>query len=369
MTAPDSPAVGAKQFKCVQCGARLEFAPGTDALACPYCGKQNELPKPTERVRELELDATLRAAHDGSESHEILTVRCKECGGESTLPPDVTSAPCPFCGSSLVTTAESRKAIKPGAVLPFHVTRDQAQDLFRTWIAGLWFAPNDVKRYAQLDGSLNGVYVPYWTYDARTTTDYVGQRGDAYYVTETYTEVVNGKEETRTREVRHIRWTPASGTVEDAFDDLLVRATTALPTKYLDALEPWDLQHLVPYRDEYLAGFRTDSYQIDLAHGFEAARRMMEPTIERSCRADIGGDEQRVEETRTDYHDLTFKHLLFPVWISAFRYRGKIYRLLVNARTGEVQGERPWSFAKIALAVLAVPVIIGLIALISSLAK
>jgi hypothetical protein len=188
-------------------------------------------------------------------------------------------------------------------------------------------------------------------------------------VTETYTEVVNGKEETRTREVRHIRWTPASGTVEDAFDDLLVRATTALPTKYLDALEPWDLQHLVPYRDEYLAGFRTDSYQIDLAHGFEAARRMMEPTIERSCRADIGGDEQRVEETRTDYHDLTFKHLLFPVWISAFRYRGKIYRLLVNARTGEVQGERPWSFAKIALAVLAVPVIIGLIALISSLAK
>jgi len=96
---------------------------------------------------------------------------------------------------------------------------------------------------------------------------------------------------------------------------------------------------------------------------------MMEPTIERSCRADIGGDEQRVEETRVEYHDLTFKHLLFPVWISAFRYRGKIYRLLVNARTGEVQGERPWSFAKIALAVLAVPAIIGLIALIGSLAK
>jgi hypothetical protein len=96
---------------------------------------------------------------------------------------------------------------------------------------------------------------------------------------------------------------------------------------------------------------------------------MMEPTIEQSCRSDIGGDEQRIDDMRTRYHEVTFKHLLFPVWISAFRYRGKIYRLLVNARTGEVQGERPWSAAKIALAVLAVPAIIGLIALISSLAK
>jgi DNA-directed RNA polymerase subunit RPC12/RpoP len=367
MTEP-SP-VGAKQFKCVQCGARLEFAPGTDSLACPYCGQHNELPKSTERVRELDLDAALSAARDDATTHEILTVKCKECGGESTLPPDVTSAPCPFCGSSLVTTAESKKAIKPGAVLPFHVTKDQAQDLFQRWIAGLWFAPSDVKRYAQLDHALCGVYVPYWTYDARTTTDYAGERGDAYYVTETYTETVDGREVERTREVRRIRWTPVRGRVEDEFDDLLVRATTALPTKYLDALEPWDLEHLVPYQDEYLAGFRTDSYQIDLAAGFETARQMMEPTIVKSCEVDIGGDEQRIHDKRTDYHDLTFKHVIFPVWISAFRWRGDVYRLLVNARTGEVQGERPWSVAKIALAVLVVPLIIAVIALIASHAK
>jgi len=365
----DSAAVGATQFKCVQCGARLEFAPGADALLCPYCGMKNEIAKTTERVRELDLDAALSAAHDAAERVEILTVKCRECGGESTLPPDVTSAPCPFCGSSLVTTAESKKAIKPGAVLPFHVTKDQAQDLFQKWIAGLWFAPGDAKRHARLEGSLCGVYVPYWTYDARTTTDYVGERGDAYYETETYTTEENGRTVVRTREVRKIRWSPARGTVEDAFDDLLVRATTALPTKYLDRLEPWDLQHLVPYRDDYLAGFRTDSYQVDLAHGFGFAQRMMEPTIDRSCRRDIGGDEQRVERKSTNYHDLTFKHVLFPVWISAFRWRGKIYRVLVNARTGEVQGERPWSFTKILLALLAIPALIGLIALLRTLGR
>lgn len=359
------PAVGARQFKCKQCGARLEFAPGTDALACPYCGAMNEIPKTAEHVLELDFESALAKAQDAAATHEILTVKCKECGAESTLPPDVTSAPCAFCGSGLVTTAASRKAIKPNAVLPFKVTRDAARTSFLQWIAGLWFAPSELKRLAQMEASLSGVYVPYWTYDAETTTDYVGERGDAYYTAETYTETVNGRTETRTREVRHIRWTPASGTVEDSFDDLLVRATSALPTKYLDALEPWDLEHLVPYRDEYLSGFRTDSYQVDLAQGFEFARTVIDSTIDRSCRADIGGDEQRVESKETEYREITFKHVLFPVWISAYRYRGRIYRLLVNARTGEVQGERPWSAAKIVGLVLAIVAAIATIALLA----
>ncbi|MBV9774716.1 MAG: hypothetical protein JO040_12240, partial [Gemmatimonadetes bacterium] len=78
---------------------------------------------------------------------------------------------------------------------------------------------------------------------------------------------------------------------------------------------------------------------------------------------DIGGDEQRIHSTDTRYDDVTFKHILLPVWISAYRYREKVYRRLVNARTGEVQGERPWSWIKIALLVLFVAalVIVGVV--------
>jgi len=68
-----------------------------------------------------------------------------------------------------------------------------------------------------------------------------------------------------------------------------------------------------------------------------------------------------VHSKETEYRDLRFKHVLFPVWISAYRYRGRIFRLLVNARTGEVQGERPWSAAKIALLVVGVIAVIGIV--------
>ena len=360
-----APAAGAHQFKCKQCGARLEFAPGTEAMACPYCAAKNEIAKSPEHVEELDFETALARAADAADTHEVLTVKCKECAAESTLPENVTSAPCPFCGSSLVTTAQSRKAVKPGAILPFKVTRDAGGASFRTWIAKLWFAPGDVKRLAELESSLSGVYVPYWTYDARTVTSYSGERGEAYYTTETYMTTVNGKPEMRTRQVRHVRWYPAHGTVRNSFDDLLVRATNSLPTKYLDDLEPWDLEQLEPYRDEYLAGFRTDSYQLDLADGFGKAREMMEPEILSTIRSDIGGDEQRIHSWEARYLGVTFKHVLFPVWISAYRYRGKIFRVLVNARTGEVQGERPYSAAKIVGLVLAAIAAIAIIVVLA----
>jgi hypothetical protein len=51
---------------------------------------------------------------------------------------------------------------------------------------------------------------------------------------------------------------------------------------------------------------------------------------------------------------LSFKHVLLPVWLAAYRYGGKSFRFVVNGRTGSVDGERPYSAFKIALAVIAI---------------
>jgi hypothetical protein len=69
-------------------------------------------------------------------------------------------------------------------------------------------------------------------------------------------------------------------------------------------------------------------------------------------RRDIGGDEQRVNSVDTKYSDETFKHILLPIWMAAYKYNNKTYRFVVNGQTGKVQGERPYSAWKIAFAVL-----------------
>lgn len=361
-TTPTTPT--ARFFPCKTCGAKLQFEPGTEVLKCPYCTAENEIPKPTEQVRELPYDETLASLsrQAAGATQETPIVECTGCHAMLTLASNVTSLDCPFCGTSIVATGASRNVIKPNAVLPFKVPRDRATEQFRAWIKGLWFAPNKLKQRAMLDACLSGVYVPAWTYDCRAETAYTGQRGDAYYETQTVT--INGRR--TTQRVRKIRWRPVSGRVSNTFDDILVLSSSSLPGRQLDELDPWDLSNAAPFREDYLAGFRAECYTIGLEQGFELAKQKAQPTINGTIYRDIGGDEQRITSASTVYSQVTFKYVLLPVWVSAYRYNGKVYQFLVNARTGEVQGDRPWSWAKISLAVIAAVVAIGVIALVAA---
>jgi DNA-directed RNA polymerase subunit RPC12/RpoP len=340
------------QFPCAQCGANVEFKPGADALVCPYCGHNNPIEAADESIEELDFHAHLAKAAESEETEEVSAARCESCGAECTLAENVTSDECPFCGSAIVTKEGSRKVIKPRALLPFKVTRKESTTAFTKWLQGLWFAPSKLKKRGHGHDTMQGVYVPYWTYDCRCHSRYTGERGEHYYVNESYTAHENGKSVRKTRRVRKTRWHHASGNVQNAFDDVLVLASQSLPRKYAEKLEPWDLDALTPYQDDYLTGFKTESYQVDLDEGFGMAKEQMEPAIRSTIRSDIGGDEQRIHSVNTTYSGISFKHILLPVWISAYRYQENVFRFLVNARTGEVQGERPWSWAKIVLAVL-----------------
>jgi hypothetical protein len=242
--------------------------------------------------------------------------------------------------------------IAPKGLLPFAWTQTRALEQVKTWLASRWFAPNALKQVARPE-KLQGIYLPFWTYDAYTVSHYTGRRGEHYYVTETYTETDSqGKQVTRTRQVRHTRWYPASGTVSRWFDDVLIAATRALPRNKLDALEPWDMQQLKPYDPAFLAGFKAQRYQVSLEAGFQEAQQVMSAQIREDARQDIGGDEQVVDRVDTAYSGITFKHLLLPIWLTAYRFNQKVYQVMINARTGEVQGERPFSPWKIAALVL-----------------
>ena len=124
-------------------------------------------------------------------------------------------------------------------------------------------------------------------------------------------------------------------------------------------LEPWDLKNLIPFDKSYLSGFVSEKYQVDLEEGFEIAKSATNQEIRSLVRRNIGGDRQRIISLNTNYKDISFKHLLLPVYVSAFRYKNKLYRFLVNGRTGEVQGERPYSWIKISLTILIGLILLG----------
>ncbi len=361
-------------FPCSSCGSKLTFAPGAGALTCTHCGTVNQIPDaPAERqveaVEELDYDSFLNDLASQHETVDRVEVVCESCGAHTQLSDNQTSGKCGFCGSPIVAQGKSVKLIRPRGLLPFGIDRKKASATYETWLASLWFAPSDLKKQAFLDQSLQGIYLPFWTYDADATTDYTGQRGEDYWVTETYTQTVNGQQQTRTRQVRKTRWYPARGRVHDSFDDILIPATASLSESRLESLEPWDLPSITAYDDAYLAGFTAESYSVPLEAGFGKATVRMQPTIDRTICRDIGGDHQIISSKDSVYSDITFKHLLLPVWITAYRYNARVFHIIINARTGEISGERPWSFWKIFFTVLLGLAVAGGIAAIVAMSK
>lgn len=356
---PTDPTAQPRRFPCAQCGAALEYAPGADTLRCTHCGHENHIAATATPIKEQDFRQALRELAAAAPANDHVAIHCDSCGASYTFDAAVHAGVCPFCGAPVVAQTAQHRQLQPQALLPFQIPRDQARTAFRQWLGSLWFAPGGLKDYARNDASLAGMYVPYWTYDADTATRYRGERGDDYQVQETYRAIENGQEVERTRTVTKTRWTPVTGQVARFFDDVLVLASQSLPREVTERLEPWDLANLTPYQEDYLSGFRSEMYQVELDDGFERAKEIMAPVIRNDIERDIGGDHQRIQSADTRYGAIRFKHILLPVWLSAFRFRDKTYRFVVNGRTGKVQGERPYSGWKIAFAIVLAAALIG----------
>ncbi len=339
------------RFPCDECGADLRYDPNQGGLSCDHCGFHSPVEAantPVVAIRELDFNAALDARLPEAEHEDVRSLSCPNCAAQISFDSINHAAECPFCATPVVTDTGTQRQIKPKGVLPFSLEERAARKAMTNWLGRLWFAPGGLQEYARKGRKMQGIYVPYWTFDADTKSAYSGQRGTAYYVTRTVTR--NGKK--TTQRVRKIRWSAKSGRVARFFDDVLVLASRSLPKRYTDALQPWELSALEPYRPDFLAGFAAEGYQVELPQGYNEARAYMDRIILRDVRFDIGGDEQRVHNVDTQISDVTFKHILLPVWLAAYKYRGKTYRFVVNGQSGKVQGERPYSAWKITFAVV-----------------
>ncbi len=350
-----------KEFPCESCGSVLQFSIGAQRLKCDHCGFEKALEfdegkAPT--VSENDLQAGLqkqvekRAPATAPSQQEV---SCRACGAIAVFEGSLTSTKCAYCDAPLqIKDAHvSDHAIPVDGLCTFRVEHATAKQNMKKWIESRWFAPGDWKKRG-VDGKFDGVYMPFFTFDAMTFTRYSGERGDAYYV-----EVGEGQNK---RRERRVRWTHASGAFQRFFDDVLIPALQSLPQKLLQGLEPWPTNDVIPFTDSALAGKRAHTYERPLDACFTLAQERIHDELRSDVRRRIGGDEQRIHSQDTQFSALTYKHVLLPVWILAYRYSDKPYRVVVNAVSGQVNGERPWSAPKIIAAVIAGIIVFAIIA-------
>src|SRR5690606_28981138 len=229
-----------RTYPCGTCGGQLEFHIGQQQLVCPHCGNTQALVESTGTVEERDLHAAIAALHQrAAEAQQLVSgekeVVCQNCGGHTTFTGTLTSTRCPYCATPIqrddVYDAPSRLAVD--GVLPFAIDERSAREHIDRWINSRRFAPSEFKKYNRT-GAFNSVYMSYFTYDAETTTDYEGRRGDNYTVT-------TGSGQNRRTETK-VRWSRRSGRVHNSFDDIAVCANEGMNPRHVAALEPWPTQ-------------------------------------------------------------------------------------------------------------------------------
>ncbi len=346
-----------ERFLCPSCGGNMVFEPKKQKLVCLYCSKESEIN--SEKTDILEYDfysAENTKSKDWGNEKRI--IKCESCGAETILDENSTAQFCAFCGSSHIIKTEETVGIVPESLIPFVISKDKAGELFSNWIKKLFFAPRALKTSYNMN-KMKGVYIPFWTYDSNTFSDYTAERGTYYYVTETHWEGQGDERKQVTKQVRKTSWSYTSGDYSKFFDDILINASAQINKDIIGKLEPFNLNDLVQYKPEFLSGFLAERYSVDLKSGWNLAQGKIESDLRNAIRQQIGGDEVRNLNFSTSYDAVKFKHILLPIWISAYIYKVKVYRFMINGQTGEVHGESPVSVVKVMLLILLIVAVAG----------
>lgn len=342
-------------FPCPGCNAQLYFNPQLQQLACEHCGTQVGIDKATDLIKENHLRRQLAGAADSPVTVEQLVYKCNRCGSQSVFTTETPTFTCSFCNYEAVNpVAYKTRIIQPSGMIPFRVDQQQSVAIFKTWLGKGWWAPGDLQEFARHD-ALHGIYLPFWTYDAQTHSEWSGYGGRYYYETEYYTDSQGRRQ---SRQVQRTEWIYRSGTYDHFFDDILIGGATELSQDEYESIFPYQLEELVNFDPKYLSGWKADVYDIAVHEGYEKAEAIMKDAIYDACADLCRIDTYKGLEVHTSYSDQTYKHILLPIWLCSYVYKQKTYHFLINGQTGRIHGKKPVSTMKVVLTVLAALLII-----------
>lgn len=350
---------------CSSCGANgMEYLSGSSELQCSYCGNRQKIID-FHVIYEYTYDVFIQHKESTQVDTNNCSIQCPVCGGINNFRPFDVADYCSYCGTHLTWVTSSKNPIfQPQAIQPFMIPKSHIIKKVAAWMhqkSELWYVPSTLCTLFQPE-FIEGVYVPFWTFDMSTRNWFHVERGD-YITKHTYTFVNKIMQSHHVR--RTIQWQSVKGSFDCNFDDILIIASNLLPQKNLNKLlrSSYNPQELKPYNSQYLAGFRVARYSVPLTTAYNVAQSIADSVIKVQIKHIVGGDKQRIKFTKTHYSNRTFKHILLPLWILRYRYFGRYYYVAISGIDGSVLGNYPLSMGAIILAFTIVATIIVILLL------
>ena len=301
-------------YNCPCCGGPLKFSGESGRLECAACGNNYE-PAALEMLNASESgeQISFERPKEGFRTEEgVQAYLCKNCGAELITEDTTTAAECPYCGSPTLLPDRIEGGVKSEKVIPFVVTKEQAQKQFEDYFKGKRLLPNIFLNGRNRISEMRRLYVPYWLFSCEACADMV------YDAEKVRTEQKGEWEITRTK---HYLVRRKGGM---CFENIPVDGSVKMDDKLTESLEPYDLSAAIPFQSAVLAGAMADHADADCdACEKRAVERSVEQTMLDTVR-DYNTVSERSRRITTERGSAT--PALLPVWLMTTVKEGKTYK-------------------------------------------
>lgn len=296
-------------IRCANCNSALTYDIALRKMKCKHCDSVFE-------VADME--------HDASEENmmQCNVFACTACGARLVINDAEAATFCAYCGQPTVIFERVSRMLRPTKILPFKVTREEAEATIRAHFKKGAFVPKAIKNFKA--ERICGIYVPFQVYNMEC---WEGLRDHSK----------RGKTKVRSQVI--------------ALD-----TSVNFCNESAQRLEPYDLKKMVDFHEAYLSEFYADRYDeneyLSKKRAVERCKQLFHKDISKT-------DEERamLEYSKLKCKILSQKYVLLPVWFLTLRYKDKPYTMLVNGQTGKKIGSVPAVKLKIVAAFLALLVV------------
>ena len=340
------------QYKCPNCNADLRFNPNKQGFSCDFCDSFFTLEecKTANEQMQAEAQQSAPAQEEFAENNQLYI--CQSCGAELMTDLNTTATECVYCHNPVVLKGRLSGEYRPSKVIPFKVSRERAEEIFKNWCGKRKFLPKDFLSESQLL-HLHGVYVPFWVAECHVQGYMNAECHKIRHWTAgeyRYTEV---------KEYEVIR------SAELDFEGIPADGESKVPDDLMEAIEPFDYREEKDFEMAYLSGFMSDKYDVNKSQVFPRIRNRAVNGSDKMLRSSMTGyDSVRVLQSNMNVLQTKWKYMLLPVWFMSYQYQGKQYDFAINGQTGKQAGTPPLDHAKVSRLCLGIVVICTLIGML-----
>ena len=330
------------EYKCPSCGGALSFDSGTQTMKCPYC--DSELDVAALQAQDAVLDQPQQDAMDwqmpeGSawedgEEEQLSRFICKSCGGEIICQNTTAAMFCPYCDNPVVMAGRLSGDLRPDLVIPFKLDKEAAKNALKKHLTGKRLLP-DVFRDQNRIEAIQGLYVPFWLYDATANADL------HYRATRTHVWSDSRFVYTQTSHYAIHR----AGTID--FSGVPADGSLKMDDALMESIEPYDLSQAVDFQTAYLAGYLADKYDVTAEQNTPRINQRIRNTTENTFRNTVMGYQTCVPAGGSVcLTNNVIRYALLPVWMLTTKYKGNTYTFAMNGQTGKFVGNLPLDWGK-----------------------